>query len=174
MLLFGSWIGGIMLNRKQIIIVLLAFMLGLIFNDAYSELSSLERPLSLFQDGIEKDSPSDWIKEDQIKVYNDRVIIDLKDAEWASFTNTNSMDPIIDETANAIEIIPKSADNINVGDIISYKSDYADGTIIHRIIKISSDEEGWYCIVKGDNNQVPDPGKIRFNQIKRVLVAIIY
>jgi len=163
-----------MLNRKQIIAVLLAFMLGLILNDAYSELSSLERPLSLFQDGIEKDSPGDWIKEDQIKVYNDKVIINLKDAEWASFTNTNSMDPVLDEKANAIEIIPKSSDNIHVGDIISYNSDYADGTIIHRIIKIGSDEEGWYCIVKGNNNQSPDPGKIRFNQIKRVLVAIIY
>jgi len=163
-----------MLNKKQTIVVLLAFMLGLIFNDAYSELSSLERPLSLFQDGIEKNSPSNWISEDQIKVYNDRVIIELKDAEWASFTNTNSMDPVIDETANAIEIIPKSTDNIHVGDIISYKSNYADGTIIHRIIKIGSDEKGWYCIVKGDNNQSPDPGKIRFNQIKRILVAIIY
>ena len=163
-----------MLNKKQIITVLLAFMLGLIFNDAYSELSSVERPLSLFQDGVEKDSPGDWIKEDQIKVYNDRIIIDLKDAEWASFTNTNSMDPVLDEAANAIEIIPKSSDNIKVGDIISYKSDYADGTIIHRIIKISKDDDGWYCIVKGDNNQSPDPGKIRFKQIKRVLVAIIY
>ncbi len=163
-----------MLNKKQVITVLLAFMLGLIFNDAYSELSSVERPLSLFQDGVEKDSPGDWIKEDQIKVYNDRIIIDLKDAEWASFMDTNSMDPVLDETANAIQIIPKSADDIHVGDIISYKSDYADGTIIHRIIKISSDEEGWYCIVKGDNNQSPDPGKIRFKQIKRVLVAIIY
>jgi len=163
-----------MLNKKQVITVLFAFMLGLIFNDAYSELSSVERPLSLFQDGVEKDSPGDWIKEDQIKVYNDRIIIDLKDAEWASFMDTNSMDPVLDETANAIQIIPKSADDIHVGDIISYKSDYADGTIIHRIIKISSDEEGWYCIVKGDNNQSPDPGKIRFKQIKRVLVAIIY
>ncbi|MBA3064133.1 hypothetical protein FP803_01715 [Candidatus Woesearchaeota archaeon] len=163
-----------MLNKKQVITVLLVFMLGLIFNDAYSELSSIEKPLSLFQDGVEKDSPGDWIKEDQIKVYNDKIIVNLKDAEWASFTDTNSMDPVLDETANAIQIIPKSTDDIRVGDILSYKSDYADGTIIHRIIKISSDEEGWYCIVKGDNNQSPDPGKIRFNQIKRVLVAIIY
>ena len=163
-----------MLNKKQVITVLFAFMLGLIFNDAYSELSSVERPLSLFQDGVEKDSPGDWIKEDQIKVYNDRIIIDLKDAEWASFTNTNSMDPVLDETANAIEVIPKSNEGIHVGDIISYNSEYADGTIIHRIIKIDKDDKGWYCIVKGDNNQSPDPGKIRFNQIRRVLVAIIY
>lgn len=163
-----------MLNKKQIIVVLLAFTLGLIFNGAYSELSSLEMPLSLFQEGVERDSPSDWIKEDQIKVYNDKVIINLRDAEWASFTDTNSMDPLIDEKANAIEIIPKSVDDIHVGDIISYKSDYADGTIIHRVIKIGNDDKGWYCIVKGDNNQSPDPGKIRFNQIKRILVAIIY
>ncbi len=163
-----------MINKKQIITVLLAFMLGLILNDAYSELNSLERPLSLFQDGIEKDSPGDWIKEDQIKVYNNKVIINLKDAEWASFTNTNSMDPVLDEKANAIEIIPKSTYDIRVGDRVSYKSDYAEGTIIHRVIKINKDNNGWYCIVKGDNNQSPDPGKIRFNQIKRVLVAIIY
>jgi len=163
-----------MIDKKQTIIVLLAFMLGLILNDAYSELSSLEKPLSLFQEGVERDSPNDWIKEDQINVYNDKVIINLKDAEWASFTDTNSMDPVIDEKANAIEIIPKSTDDIHVGDIISYKSEYADGTIIHRVIKTNSDEEGWYCIVKGDNNQNPDPGKIRFNQIKRVLIAIIY
>ncbi len=163
-----------MLNKKQIIAVLLAFMLGLIFNDVYSELSSLERPLSLFQDGAEKDSPGDWIKENQIKVYDNKIIIELKDAEWASFIDTNSMDPVLDETANAIQITPKSADDIHVGDIISYKSEYAEGTIIHRVIKINKDNKGWYCIVKGDNNQNPDPGKIRFNQIKRVLVAIIY
>ena len=112
-----------MLNKKQIIAVLLAFMLGLIFNDAYSELSSLERPLSLFPSGLEKDSPGDWIKENQIKVYDNKIIIELKDAEWASFTDTNSMDPVLDETANAIEIIPKSTDGIHVGDIISYKSE---------------------------------------------------
>ena len=163
-----------MLNKKNMLIVLFAFMLGLIINDAYSELSSLERPLSLFPSGLEKDSPGDWIKENQIKVYDNKVIIELKDAEWASFTDTNSMDPVLDETANAIEIIPKSTDDIHVGDIISYNSGYADGTIIHRVIKIDKDNKGWYCIVKGDNNQSPDPGKIRFNQIKRVLVAIIY
>ena len=64
-----------MIDKKQTIIVLLAFMLGLILNDAYSELSSLEKPLSLFQEGVERDSPNDWIKEDQINVYNDKVII---------------------------------------------------------------------------------------------------
>ena len=163
-----------MIDKKQIISLMLAFMLGLIMNEAYSGINSLEMPLSTVKAGPEIDSPSDWIKEEQIKVYSNRVIIEIDDPEWASFTNTNSMDPVIDETSHAIEIVPKSTDGINAGDIISYKSDYAEGTIIHRVTKTGYDKEGWYCIAKGDNNPTTDPGKIRFNQIKRILVAIIY
>jgi signal peptidase I len=123
---------------------------------------------------IEKPSPYNWVSEDKIHVYDDKVIIDLKGAEWAAFTDTNSMDPILDHEANAIEIIPKRKKDIHVGDIISYKLDFLNYTIIHRVIKISYDKEGWYAITKGDNLDKPDPFKIRFNDIKRVLVAIIY
>ena len=131
--------------------------------------------VSLFSDKPkEKDSPYDRIGEDNIHVYNDRIVIDLKDAEWASFTDTNSMDPVIDDGANALQIIPRSADEIHVGDIISYDSEYADGTIIHRVIEKGEDDEGIFFRAKGDNNPDKDPGKIRFNQTKRVLVAIIY
>ena len=63
---------------------------------------------------------------------------------------------------------------ISVGDIVSYNSEYASGTIIHRVIEISEDEAGWFCRVKGDNNKDTDPGKIRFSQIQRIVVAIIY
>jgi hypothetical protein len=122
----------------------------------------------------EKASPADRIQESQIHVYNNRVVIDIKNPEWASFTDTNSMDPVFDYGSNAIETVPLSAEEIQEGDIISYNSKYASGIIIHRVIKIGTDEDGWYAIVKGDNNKQPDPGKIRFTQIKRVLVAIIY
>lgn len=122
----------------------------------------------------EKDSPFDWIKEDQIHVYDDRVVIELKNAEWATFTDTNSMDPVIDYGANAIEIVPKSTGNIHVGDIISYNSEYASGTIIHRVVEIGEDSAGWYVKTKGDNNHNTDPGKIRFSQVQRIVVAVIY
>jgi len=122
----------------------------------------------------ERPSPYDWIKENQIHVYNNKVVIDIKNPEWATFTDTNSMDPIFDYGSHAIEIIPKGPEDIHVGDIVSYKSKYADGIIVHRVIKVSEDEKGWYAILKGDNNKNPDPGKIRFNQIERILVAIIY
>lgn len=147
---------------KKYLILFLAVFLLVVFVNAYANNNS------------DMPSPFDRISEEHIKIYSDRVIIYINNPEWAGFDDTNSMDPVIDKGANAIQIIPESTDDIHVGDIISYESEYADGVIIHRVISIGSDEEGWYCIAKGDNNPSQDPGKIRFNQIKKVLVAIIY
>ena len=119
-------------------------------------------------------SPCNRIKEDQIFVFQNQIIIDLKNAEWATFTDTNSMDPVIDAGANAIEIVPDSEEDICLGDIVSYRSKYADGIMIHRVVEIGDDSNGWYAIMRGDNNPYNDPGRIRFNQIERVVVAIIY
>ena len=128
-------------------------------------------PTSFFS-SPEISSPGNWIKENQIKVYSNKVIIELEKPSWASFTDTNSMDPFLDETANAIEIKPKSPEDINPGDIISYQTGY--GTIIHRVTERGEDEKGIYYLVKGDNNKLRAPFKVRFNDIKGVLVAIIY
>ncbi|GIU69920.1 MAG: hypothetical protein KatS3mg002_1156 [Candidatus Woesearchaeota archaeon] len=154
----------------------LIFLLGFLSNNIYADIithSQSEQPLN---DGRtdEKPSPNDWIKENQILVYSNQVIFDIKNAEWSKFTDTHSMEPVISSRANAIQIKPKSPDDIIVGDIISYESEYTDGIIIHRVIEKNIDEKGVYFIAKGDNNPQPDPGKIRFNQIKRVLVAIVY
>lgn len=119
-------------------------------------------------------SPSDWIKEDQIQVLNDKIIIKIDNPKWARFTDTNSMDPLFDSASNAIEIVPSSENDIKVGDIISYKSYIAKGTIIHRVIKINKDEQGTYFTLKGDNNKYTDPERVRFEQVQRILVAIIY
>lgn len=122
----------------------------------------------------ERDSPSDWVDEEQIHVYSNKVVIDVSNPQWATFTDTNSMDPVIDAGSHAIEVVPKNESQLEIGDIISYKSDYVDGTVIHRIVDMGQDANGWYCKTKGDNNPFEDPGKIRFDQIKRVLIAIIY
>lgn len=120
----------------------------------------------------ERDSPGDYIKEYQIHIYPDKVVIDVPNAILASFADTNSMDPVLDAGHNAIHVVPKRESDVQVGDIVSYKTEY--GSIIHRIIEINQDEEGWYAIFKGDNNPVPDPGRIRFDQLQRKAVAIIY
>lgn len=131
-------------------------------------------PIKQFEFDKEKPSPQDWIKENQIHVYSDKIVIDLANARWAKFTDTNSMDPVFDKGSNALQIIPTSAEQLAIGDIITYQSSYLNDAIIHRIINIGQDDLGWYAIAKGDNNDSPDPEKIRFTQVKKVLVGVLY
>ncbi len=160
----------------KVFIVGLVFALGFLSSNIYAEINPEMQPEQPLTDGRtdQRASPSDWIKENQIMVFNSQVVLDLKNAEWATFTDTHSMEPVLSARANAIEVRPKSTDDIQVGDIISYESEYADGIIIHRVIEKNEDEKGVYFILKGDNNPYPDPGKIRFEQIQRVVVAIVY
>ena len=141
---------------------------------SYSYDYNIEQPSLLNNAVTDRLSPSNWIKESQIKVYGNKVVIEIEGAEWAKFTDTNSMDPVLDKDTNAIEIIPKNYRMIKPGDIVSYEISEVEGTIIHRVVKTDFDEEGWYAITKGDNLKKPDPYKIRFDNIKRVVVAIIY
>ena len=145
---------------------------GQTFKEKSTEIVDALNPLNL-DSAAEKSSPSDWITEKQIEVFSDRVVLDIKDAQWAAFTNTNSMDPVLDENANAIQIVPRSEAEIGVGDIVSYVHPTA-GRIIHRVAYKGQDENGTYFIMKGDNNPTSDPDKVRFDQIKTVTVAIIY
>ena len=154
----------------KVILIIFAVLL-VIFSIGVISLSDKQIPAN-FLGGEELFSPSDWVKENQIKVYKNKITLDIQDASWATFTNTNSMDPFIDETSHAIEILPDDANEINVGDVISYKSSY--GTIIHRVIEKSRDEEGIYFLVKGDNNRFQDPFKVRFEDVKGVVVAVVY
>jgi hypothetical protein len=134
--------------------------------------SFVERILS--DEVPERHSPCDRVKESQIFVTNERIVIEFQDAEWATFTDSNSMDPVLDIGANALEYVPKSADEICLGDIVSYHSQYAEGVIIHRIVEIGYDNVGWYATLKGDNLEYNDPEKVRFDKIERVVIGIIY
>jgi hypothetical protein len=157
--------------------LLLLGFIGMLTVWVVSGISNIEKPASLnIFDSFSKEiqSPSDWIKENQIHVYEDRIVLDIDGAAWSRFTDTNSMDPLIDEGSNGIEIRPGSAEQIEVGDIISYISEYSNDIMIHRVIEKGEDEEGIYFTVKGDNNSAADPGKIRFDQIEGVLVGILY
>jgi signal peptidase I len=81
------------------------------------------------------------------------------------------MIPLFDKGANGIRIVPRNEEDIKVGDIITYESD--NGLIVHRVIEIGHDDEGPYFVPKGDNNWFSD-GKVRFEQIKYVTVAVVY
>ena len=125
----------------------------------------------------EQKSPYDHIKEQDIKVFKSKVELKVDNIIWSKFADTHSMEPVLAKDANGLYTTPKSEEDVHVGDIVSYNPDllgYGDKLIIHRVIKVDNDDNGWYAIIKGDNLSEPDPGKIRFNQIKRLLIGIIY
>lgn len=125
--------------------------------------------------GVERSSPQNHVSEDQILVYSDKVILDIDGVQWAKFADTNSMDPLLDSNANALQIIPTSSTDIAVGDIVSYSPKGSPAKhVIHRVVYIGEDDLGLYYILKGDNNPTSDPGRVRFEQIDRVLVGVIY
>lgn len=122
----------------------------------------------------EKFSPKDRVKSDQIAVYEGMVVLNITRAEWAEYTDTNSMVPLIDSGTNGIEVVPESEDDLVVGDIIVYRPEWTSGLVVHRIVGIGEDEKGRYFLTKGDNSGSADPEKVRFEQIESVLVGIIY
>lgn len=46
--------------------------------------------------------------------------------------------------------------------------------LVHRILAVSKDEQGTYYTVKGDNSEIADPEKIRFNQVTGVVIGVLY
>lgn len=154
-------------------LIFVIFLLGWNTNNLYNSITDeiKVKPFSLTSNELK--SPGDWIKEDSIHIKKDGISFDIENPTWAKFTDTNSMDPVIDINSNSIEIHPREED-LSIGDVISYKPNFTTGTVIHRIVDIKEDSEGKYFIVKGDNNNAADPEKVRYDQIKGVVVAIIY
>jgi len=124
--------------------------------------------------GEERESPADRIKEEDINVFSNSVRIDIRNAKWRKYIDSNSMDPLIDKGTTTIEITPKSADEIKVGDIVAYDVDGYDYAFVHRVVEIGNDNEGIYFITKGDNFYKEDPNKLRFSDIEGIVVGILY
>lgn len=116
--------------------------------------------------------PRDRVSEDQILVTEREVRLLVQDASWSRFTATKSMVPFLDTGANAIQVTPRYPEELQIGDIISYE--IGGISVIHRIVDTGYDNQGWYAIAKGDNNPINDPFKVRFEQIDKVLIAIVY
>ncbi|MFT4310304.1 MAG: signal peptidase I, partial [Candidatus Woesearchaeota archaeon] len=99
-------------------------------------------------------------------------ILHIPHVQWATFADTKSMDPVLDAGMIGLQIVPQHPNHIHVGDIITYKQDGI--LIIHRVIDIRHDTQGWYAITQGDNIPTPDPYKVRFEQVHRLLIGVLY
>jgi hypothetical protein len=116
-------------------------------------------------------APHDFVSEDKIQVYNDRVVIKVSGASLSSYAPTGSMKPLFDSGANGIRIVPKNEEDIHIGDIISFKR--GNELIVHRVAERGFDENGLFFITRGDNNSAMDE-KIRFSDIKFLTIGVVY
>jgi hypothetical protein len=133
-----------------------------------------ENPKDIIGINFSDDSPKtphDIVKDGQIEVYKDKVIIKIEDASLSKYAPTGSMIPVLNENSNGIRIKPESETDIQIGDIVTYEKD--DVLIVHRVIGKGKDNQGNYFLVKGDNNSIAD-GKVRYNEIRYITIGVIW
>lgn len=156
--------------KKLLILMalLVSFAIGFT-SSVYLAEANYESPASIIDS--ERLSPSDIIDENQIKIYKDKIVIHVDNPQWASYVDTNSMDPVLDSGANGFEFEVKNHSDVNVGDIATYLSD--EGLIVHRVVDKKFEDGKYWYLFKGDNNSIAD-GWIEFNDIKYVTWGVIY
>ena len=165
------------MKLNKVLYILIIFLLGFLSSNLinYYSVYGLENPFpSLNFSGLlnsSKSAPHDFVKENQIQVFDDKLVINIPNASISEYAPTGSMKPTLDEHSNGIRIVPKYENEIHIGDIITFEED--GDLIVHRVIDIGEDSNGKYFITKGDNNPVAD-GKIRFKDIKYITIGVIW
>ena len=148
-------------NIIRVFILVAIFTFGFIFGFFWERLFVGE---SLTGSAISV--PSDFVDDREILVYDDEVVIKIDGATLSNYDSTGSMLPFFGENANGITIKPESEEQIKEGDIVTFSKNGE--LIVHRVVSRGVDSEGVYFITKGDNSEFDD-GKIRFNDIEKVL-----
>ena len=116
-------------------------------------------------------APGDWVSEEDIILFEDRVVIRVNNATVSNYAPTKSMKPLFDYGSNGIRVVPDSPSRVEVGDIVSYRMN--DSLVVHRVVEKGIDSEGIYFITRGDNNAAED-GKIRFEDIEYVTIGVLW
>ena len=168
-------------NKLTILIILFNFALGiyagLFVEDFYNTkfTGNIENPEEDILGNIARLAPHNRIGEEDITVFDDRIIIDLKSLKgrktsWSTYADSGSMRPTLGKGCNGLEFVPKTPQEVYEGDIIAFSKN--GGLIVHRVIQTGYDTEGWFAITQGDSNEFSD-GKVRFDQTEYITYAII-
>ncbi len=95
-----------------------------------------------------------------------------------SVPDTNSMEPLLDEGVLCVNEPVDDVGDLIVGDVITYERPPAlgGGHIIHTVVNISTDGQGWYCETQAGNPKVTvkDPDKVRAGWVRYILRVIIW
>ncbi len=157
------------MERKKIIFCLIIFIVSFTLGLLISNFKIITTGRVVDNIGQIK-MPSDYLKDNDFLVYDDKIILKIENAKISDY-ESSSMEPFLGKGVNGIVIIPKNENELEIGDIITYKKD--EKLIVHRIIDKGKDENGMFFITRGDNSNTID-GKIRFERIEHKLVGILY
>ena len=158
------------MNYKYTLVFLAGFLSCVFLFYMFSS-SNLEVPFATGLVSFDASSPSDWVFDDDIIVFDDYIILRIANATVSNYADSGSMKPVLDLGANGIRVVPANADAIGIGDIVSFR--FGGSLIVHRVVEKGIDSEGVYFITQGDNNVFADD-KIRFEDIEYVTVGVIW
>jgi signal peptidase I len=119
-------------------------------------------------------NPRERVQQAQIQVNENNVVLNVKNVYWGYMIESNSMDPLLDNGTTILTVKPQSEKDIQIGDIIVFKTNLTEYNVVHRVVDINVDADGLYYLTKGDNNPEADPLKVRFQQIISIVIGILY
>jgi hypothetical protein len=158
------------MNYRYFLVFLFGFLSCTFLFYVFSN-SGLEVPFATGLVSFDAQAPSDWVSNEDIIVFDDKIILRIANATLSSYTNSGSMEPVLYRGANGIRVVPADSNQVEVGDIVSFR--FGGKLIVHRVVEKGFDEVGLYFITQGDNNALSDE-KIRFEDIEYVTIGVIW
>ncbi len=106
------------------------------------------------------------------------LVIVLIAAQHLNVVVSGSMEPafyrgdiVLVEKADFLGINEFNPDDVQVGDVVVYDAKWFDQPVIHRVIRIAEINGTTMYVIKGDNNNSPDPYYVTSDQIKEKVVT---
>ena len=115
----------------------------------------------------------------EVATYAIILIIVLIASQHLSVVVSGSMEPtfyrgdiVVLEKADFFGIHEFDPNTVEVGDVVVYDASWYDQPVIHRIINITDINGTTMYVIKGDNNNNPDPYYVKAEQIESKVVTL--
>ena len=115
----------------------------------------------------------------EIATYAIILVVVLIAAQHLNVVVSGSMEPafyrgdiVLVEKANFLGIQEFNPEDVQVGDVVVYDAAWFDQPVIHRIINITDINGTTMYVIKGDNNDSPDPYYVTADRIQEKVVTL--
>jgi len=115
----------------------------------------------------------------EIIIYAVIIVVGLLFAQHMNVVVSGSMEPVfyrgdivVVEKVNFLGIQEFDPNDAQIGDIVVYNAEWYPKPVIHRIINETDVNGKKYFVIKGDNNDAPDPYLVSPSRITERVVTI--